>query len=103
MEGKKAFCIFKKEIGGPVRVQRDPSGLPRIFPTRELAEEEIAKSVVARIFEAFAPNTAQSPANTPSNSPAAPPAESLSVRDYVREVLLLEDGILQDPEGNQFQ
>ena len=53
MNRQKVYCIFKKLLGGAVQIQRDATGSPKVYSTREEAEREIAKSVVTRIIQHF--------------------------------------------------
>ncbi len=90
MEGKKGFCVFKKQIRDAVRVQRDDQGFPLIYSTREQAEREIANHVVSRIVQHFAREDGAASTNT------------LTLRDYIKEVEVLDDGTVVDSDGNQF-
>jgi hypothetical protein len=90
MEEIKRFCIFKQSSEGVVPVQRDDFGFPITYSTREQAEREVATSVVSRIMQHF---------NQPAGT-AEP--DILTVRDYIQEVTVSENGEIVDRDGNRY-
>ena len=86
---RKGFCIFKKGEAGERLVQRNEEGLPRTYPTRDMAEQEVARSVVERIFSYFNETHLQS-------------EDSLSVCDHIEEVNVLEGGEVIDRRGTRY-
>ncbi len=90
MQSQKGYCIFNNSFGGAEPAQRDENGFPLTYATRELAEREIARSVVTRIMQQF-------------NQPAefADP-DAITIRDYIEEVEILDNGVVVDHEGNRF-
>jgi len=87
---RKGFCIFKKGEDGARSVQRDDEGLPQTYPTRDMAEREVARSVVERIMTHFSQGEFTSENN-------------LSVCDHIEEVEVLDNGVVVDRRGNRYE
>jgi len=89
MEGTKGFCIFKKGEEGVTPVERNEMGYPRTYPTRDQAEREIARSVVERIVSHFGEENFMD-------------ENAFTIRDYIEEVEVLDNGVIVDRKGNQY-
>ena len=85
---RKGFCIFKKSEAGERIVDRTPEGVPQTYPTRDMAERAMARSVVERIMVHFSQGSFGD-------------EEAITVRDHIEEVEVLDNGEVVDRQGNK--
>jgi len=84
-----AFCIYINSVAeGPIPLWRDEKDLPVVYPTKLLAEREIADDMMIRLRE-FMDGEREF-------------EDAMTVEEYIVEVDVFADGSITDADGNLF-
>ena len=88
-ESQIAYCIYiSTVVDGPVPSVRNGEGYQFVFPTRDVAEREIAENALDRLQEYLDGERDFD--------------DAITVEEYVVDVMVYPDGSVSDEDGNFF-
>lgn len=83
-----AFCIYVNTPKGPVPSELAGSGHPLTYPTRDVAERQIAKQALLRLQQFISGSLSFD--------------EAIMVAEYIVDVTILPEGLIIDEADNCF-